>query len=251
DTEDRPRVVIVNEEFERRHLGGQDAMGKRLSVGGPRGPWLEVTGFVRDSKYVTLGEAPIPMAYLPLQQNHETGVTLLVRTAGDPLSLAAAVRKEVQSLEPNLPITSIRPMNELVGASLYAARMGAILVGVFGALALLLAVVGLYGVVSFSVSRRTREFGIRVALGAQSSEVFRLVLKDGVVLVAAGIALGLSAAAMLTRFLTSFLYGIAPVDTVTFTSIPLVLIVVALAACYVPARRAMRTDPMVALRDSG
>ncbi|MEK6301913.1 MAG: ABC transporter permease [Acidobacteriota bacterium] len=249
DTEDKPRVVIVNEAFERRHLGGQDAMGKRLTLGGPKGPWHEVTGVVRDSKYVTLGETPTPMAYLPLQQNHETGVTLLVRTAGDPPSVAAAVRQEVQSLEKNLPITAIRPMNELVGASLYAARMGAIVVGVFGALALLLAAVGLYGVMSFSVSRRTREFGIRVALGAQSSDVFRLVIRDGVVLVAAGIALGLSAAAMLTRFLTSFLYGIGAIDTLTFTSIPVVLIFVALAACYVPARRAMRTDPMLALRN--
>jgi predicted permease len=251
DTEDKPRVVIVNEEFERRHLGGGDAIGKRLSIGGPRGPWLEVTGVVGDSKYVTLAETPIPMAYLPLQQNHETGVTLLVRTAGDPVSVAGEVRQEVQALEPNLPITSIRPMNEFLGSSLYAARMGAILVGVFAALALLLAVVGLYGVMSFSVSRRTREFGIRVALGAQASDVFRMVIRDGVVLAAAGIALGLGTAAMLTRFLTSFLYGIAAVDAVTFTSIPVVLILVALAACWVPARRAMRTDPMVALRDSG
>ena len=249
ESEDKPRVVIVNEAFERRHLGGQDAMGKRLSTSGPKGPWYEVIGVVRDSKYVTLGETPTPMAYLPLQQNHETGVSLLVRTAGDPLGVAAAVRQEVQSLEKNLPITGIRPMNELVGASLYAARMGAILVGVFGALALLLAAVGLYGVMSFSVSRRTREFGIRVALGAQSSDVFRLVLRDGVLLVAAGIALGLSAAVMVTRFLTSFLYGIGAVDTLTFTSIPVILTFVALAACYVPARRAMRTDPIVALRN--
>lgn len=249
DTEDKPRVVIVNEAFERRHLGGEDAMGKRLSMRGPQGPWHEVIGVVRDSKYVTLGETPTPMAYLTLQQNHETGVSLLVRTAGDPFSVAAAVRQEVQSLEKNLPITAIRPMNELVGASLYAARMGAILVGVFGALALLLAAVGLYGVMSFSVSRRTREFGIRVALGAQSSDVFRLVLRDGVLLVVAGIALGLGAAAMVTQFLTSFLYGIGAVDTLTFTSIPVILIFVALAACYVPARRAMRTDPIVALRN--
>jgi predicted permease len=249
DTENKPRVVIVNESFERRHLGGEVAIGKRLSFGGPRGPWHDVIGVVHDSKYVTLGETPTPMAYLPLQQNHETGVTLLVRTAGDPLSVVGAVRQEVQSLEKNLPITEIRPMSELVGASLYAARMGAILVGVLGALALLLAAVGLYGVMSFSVSRRSREFGIRVALGAQSSDVLGLVLRDGMLLVAAGIALGLSAAAMVTRFLTSFLYGIAAVDTLTFTSIPVILLFVALAACYVPARRAMRTDPMIALRN--
>ena len=249
DSEDKPRVVIVNESFERRHLGGEGAIGKRLSLGGTRGPWHEVIGVVRDSKYVTVGETPTSMAYLPLQQNHETGVTLLVRAAGDPVSLVAAVRQEVQSLEKNLPVTSIRPMNELVGASLYAARMGAILVGVLGALALLLAAVGLYGVMSFSVSRRTREFGIRVALGAQSSDVFGLVLRDGALLVAAGIALGLSGAAIVTRFLTSFLYGIAAVDTLTFMSIPVILIFVALAACYVPARRAMRTDPILALRN--
>ncbi len=248
DTEDKPRVVIVNEAFTRMHFDGEEALGHRLSFSGAQGPWQEIVGVVRDSKYLTLGEEPVPCVYLPLAQNHETGVSLHVRASVDPSSLVAAVRNEVQSLEKNLPVTNVRPMTETIGNSLYAARMGALLLGIFGALALLLAAVGLYGVMSYVVSRRTRELGIRMALGAQSSDVFKLVLREGMMLVAIGVALGLMAAVSVTRLLASFLYGISTTDGLTFVSIPLVLAIVALAACYIPARRAMKVDPMVALR---
>jgi predicted permease len=248
DTEDKPGVVIVNEAFERMHYDGADAVGRRLSFSGAQGPWAEIVGVVRDSKYLTLGEEPVPCVYLPLTQNHETGVSLHVRATVDPSSLIAAVRNEVQSLEKNLPVANVRPMTETIGSSLYAARMGAVLLGVFGALALLLAAIGLYGVMSYVVSRRTRELGIRMALGAQSSDVFKLVLKEGMTLVAIGVGLGLAAAMVLTRLLASFLYGISATDGITFASIPLILALVALVACYLPARRAMKVDPMVALR---
>jgi predicted permease len=248
DTEDKPGVVIVNEAFARMYFDGEDALGHRLSFSGAQGPWQEIVGVVRDSKYLTLGEEPVPGVYLPLAQNHETGVSLHVRAAGDPSSLIGAVRNEVHSLEKNLPITNVRPMTETIGNSLYAARMGALLLGIFGALALLLAAVGLYGVMSYVVSRRTREIGVRMALGAQASDVFKLVLREGMILVAIGVALGLTAAILVTRLLASFLYGISTTDTVTFTSIPFVLAFVAFAACYLPARRAMKVDPMVALR---
>ena len=168
--------------------------------------------------------------------------------ASNPAGVAAAVRNEVQSLERNLPIGNPLPISEAINNSLYAARMGAILLGVFGLLALLLAAVGLYGVMSFSVSRRTRELGIRMALGAQASDVFRMVLRQGMVLVIVGVALGLVAAAAVTRLLTSFLYGIGATDAVTFAAIPLVLLAVALLACYIPARRATKVNPLVALR---
>jgi predicted permease len=248
DTENGPRVAIVNESFARRHYGNEEALGKRISFAGLRGPWHEIIGVVSDSKYLTLGERPARIAYLSVQQNHETGMTLHVRTSVNPASLAASVRREVQALEKNLPITSVSPMTEALSASLYAARMGAMLLGVFGGLALLLAAVGLYGVMSFAVSKRARELGIRLALGAQKREILGLVLKEGMMLVGIGIALGLTAAFLVTRLLASFLYGISAIDVFTFTGIPLILTMVALAACYLPARRAMKVDPILALR---
>ena len=248
DTEDHPGVVIVNEAFVRRHFPSEDALGKRLSFNGPKGPWREIIGVVRTSKYRSLVEAATPVAYASLQQNHETGMTLHVRTTVDPLSVAGAIRNEVQSLEKNLPLGNPELMSERVNNSLYAARMGAMLLAVFGGLALLLASIGLYGVMSFAVSRRTRELGIRVALGARPSEVFQLVLRQGMALVVVGLAIGLGVAWMVTRLLTSFLYDVSATDALTFIVIPVLLTGVALLACYLPARRATRVDPLVALR---
>ena len=248
DTEDKPGVLIVNETFAARHFGGQEVLGKRLSLDGAKGPWREIVGVVRDSKYVTLGEAATPFAYLPLSQNHETGMTLLVRARGEPAGVATAVRQAVQSLERNLPITNIRTMSELIGNSLYAARMGAMLIAGFGLLALLLAAVGLYGVMAYAVSQRTREIGIRMALGARTTDVLGLVLREGMTLVAIGAVFGLIGALIFTRLLASFLYGISPVDATTFVLTAIVLSVVAFVANFIPARRAMKVDPMVALR---
>ncbi|HKG48701.1 MAG TPA: ABC transporter permease [Pyrinomonadaceae bacterium] len=248
DTEDHPPVVIVNEAFVRRHFPNADALGKRLSFNGPPGPWREIVGVVRTSKYRSLGEAPVPVAYVPLQQNHETGMALHVRTSVDPSSVAGAIRNEVQSLEKNLPLGNPELMNERVANSLYAARMGAILLAVFGGLALLLAAIGLYGVMSFAVARRTRELGIRMALGARPGDVFRLVLLQGMTLVIAGLVIGIGVAAVVTRLLASFLYGVSTTDAFTFTAIPALLTLVALLACYLPARRATRVEPLVALR---
>lgn len=248
DNEDHPLVVIVNEAFVRRHFPSGDVLGKRLSLAGPQGPWREIVGVVRTSKYFSLGEAPTPVTYLPLQQNHETGMTLHVRTAVDPLTVAGAIRNETQALERNLPLGNPELMSERVANSLYAARMGAILLAVFGGLALLLASIGLYGVMSFAVSRRTRELGIRVALGARPGDVFRLVLRQGMTLVVAGLVVGLLVAWMVTRLLASFLYGVSATDTFTFAAIPVLLTLVALLACYLPARRATKVEPLTALR---
>ncbi|HEU4930624.1 MAG TPA: ABC transporter permease [Pyrinomonadaceae bacterium] len=248
DTEDHPRVVIVNEAFVRRHFPNEDAIGKRLSFSGPEGPWREIVGVVRTSKYFSLGEAPTPVAYSPLSQNHETGMTLHVRASVDPTTIAGAIRNEVQSLEKNLPLGNPERMSDRVANSLYAPRMGAILLAVFGGLALLLASIGLYGVMSFSVSRRTRELGIRVALGAGPGEVFRLVLRQGMTLVIAGVVIGLIAAVIVTRLLASFLYGVSTTDALTFTAVPVLLCLIALLACYLPARRATKVEPLIALR---
>jgi predicted permease len=248
DREGTPSVVIVNQAFARQYFADQEAMTKHISLRGARGPWSEIIGVAGDSKYRTLGESPRPIVYTALGQNHETGMTLHVRTTGNPTAIAAAVRHEVQSLDPNLPVTNLVPMTEVLAGSLFAARMGAVLLAVFGLVALLLAAVGLYGLMSYGVARRTREIGIRMALGAGTHSVLALVLKEGMLLVSGGLAVGLIVAAAVTRLLASFLYGVSPLDALTFLAIPVVLAVVALLATYLPARRAVRVDPMIALR---
>jgi predicted permease len=251
DVADGPAVAVVNETFERLHFPegtDRDVLQRRISLSGPRGPWLEVVGIVRDSKYRALTETPAPMAYVPLAQNHETGMVLYVRTASDPASLVPGVRRAVRTLEPNLPLPDVRPVMDAIGSSLYAARMGALLLGVFGGLALVLSAVGVYGVMAFAVSRRTREIGVRMALGARRGDVVRMVVADGLRLVLVGTGLGLAAALGGARWLESFLYGVSSRDALTFAAVPVVLTAVALLACFVPARRASRVDPLVALR---
>ena len=248
DKEGAPAVVIVNQAFARQYFSEQDAITKHISLRGARGPWPEIIAVVGDTKYRTLGESPRPIVYTALAQNHETGMTLHVRTSGNPIAVTAAVRHEVQSLDPNLPVTNLQAMTEVLAGSLFAARMGAVLLAVFGLVALLLAAVGLYGLMSYGVARRTREIGIRMALGAGTHSVLALVLKEGMSLVAGGLVAGLIAAAAVTRLLASFLYGVSPLDVPTFAAIPVVLAVVALLATYLPARRAVKVDPMVALR---
>jgi predicted permease len=248
DTADSPSVIIVNESFAARHFPNEEALGKRLSVNGAQGPWRTIIGVARDSKYATLGEAATPYGYLPLAQNHETGMTLLVRTSGNPATLTTQVRQTLQALEPNLPLANAQPLAEVLGNALYAARMGAALVGVFGLLALLLAVVGLYGVMSFVVARRTREIGIRMALGARGADVVRLLLREGLTLVLLGCAIGLTGAWLLARLLSGFLYDLSATDPLTFGGVALLLASVAMIACWIPARRATQVNPMIALR---
>jgi predicted permease len=248
DTEQGPLVLVINAAAASVHFPGGDPMGQRISVDGPDGPWREVVGIVRDSKYGSLGEEAVPVAYLPLAQNHETGVTLYVRASVPPGSLVPALRREIQRLEPNLPVPEIRTMSETIGTSLYAARMGAWMIAAFGGLALLLAVVGIYGVLSFSIARRTREMGIRLALGARTRQVFLLVIRDGMWLVAIGTGIGLATAIAGARSLRAFLYGVTPNDPTSFAAAIAVLGVVALVACAIPARRAIRVDPVATLR---
>src|SRR6185369_8064180 len=248
DKEGAPLVIVVTEAFVRRYFADQDPLGRRVSLRGAQGPWSQIVGVARDGKYRTLGESARATVYQPLAQNHETGMALHVRAKGKPASLAESVRREVQSLEPNLAVTNIESMSDVLSASLFAARMGAVLLGIFGLLALLLAAVGLYGVMSYSVARRTREIGIRMALGAGRGNVLRLVLKEGMILVGGGLAAGLIVAAGMTRLLASFLYGVSPLDAITFVAIPITLALVALLANYLPARRATKVDPMEALR---
>jgi putative ABC transport system permease protein len=248
DSEGRPPVIILNATAAALHFGGSTPIGSRISLDGPRGPWREIVGVVRDSKYGALTEDGVPVVYMPLAQNHETGMTLYVRASVSPASLVAPLRREIQELEPNLPVPAIVPMTQTIGTSLYAARMGAWLLGTFGGLALLLAVVGIYGVLSFSISRRTREMGIRLALGADRQHVFLLVVRDGMLLVILGILIGLGTGLATARSLAAFLYGVSTTDVPTFVATVAILCAVALIACVIPARRAVGVNPVTALR---
>ena len=252
DTENRPLVAVVSETMAKQFFPAEDPLGKRFSTAraDANGPWIEIVGIARDSKYLSLSEAALPVIYVPLAQQHETGVTLYVRASGSPAGLIAQVRREVQEVEPNLPLPNIQTMTDTIGQSLYAPRMGAMLLTGFGALALLLASLGVYGVLAFSMSRRTREIGIRMALGADRAQVFGLVIREGMWLVGIGLAIGLTAGLYAAESIKRFLFEVSARDVATFATVPCVLAAVALLACYLPARRAMRVDPMVALRDA-
>jgi ABC-type antimicrobial peptide transport system permease subunit len=226
----------------------EEVLGQRVSADGPEGPWREIVAVVGDAKYGSLTDDPTPILYLPLSQNHETGMVLYVRTLADPATLVPALRSSVQAAEPNLPILELRTVAETMGNSLYVARMGAILLGAFAGLALLLASIGVYSVTSFSVAQRTREIGVRMALGARGDDVLVLVLGQGMRLVALGVGVGLVLALAAGRSVESFLYGVSGRDTMTLVVVPLILAAVALAACLLPARRAVKMDPLAALR---
>ena len=258
DVEGRPPVAIINETTVRMHFNrltgglrppeGGNALGARVSFNGRQGPWREIVGVVGDSTYAELGEAPRPVAYLPVGQNHESSMTLYVRVSLPPASVIASLRREIQQLEPNLPVSGVETMTQTIGTSLYSARMGAWLLAGFGSLALLLAAIGIYGVLSFSIARRTREMGIRLALGAAPREVFLSVVRGGMTLVGTGAVIGLIGGFATARLLARFLYGVPTSDPATFAGAATLLIAIALVACIVPARRAMRVNPITALR---
>jgi putative ABC transport system permease protein len=251
DDEKATQVVIVNEAFVRQILPRvasiNDAVGKRVRTT-PDGPLREIVGVAKDGKYWTVGEAPQPFVYFPLLQSYTPLTTLVARTNGDAQAMIGAIRAEVQKLDPTLPLYDVRTFEEHIGMSLFPARIAATLLSSFGMLALLLSTIGIYGVVSFSVAQRTREIGIRMALGAQAADVLRLIAGRGMRLALIGILIGIAAAIALTRFMESLLYGVSATDPATFVVITALLAVVALAACYIPARRATKVDPMVALR---
>lgn len=248
DDEKAPLVAIVNETFARRFWPGQDPLGKRFSQGSAESPMMQVVGVVQDGKYAGLNEAPQPYVCRPLLQAYSGSTTVIVRTATDLQRLLAVLRKEVQQLDPQLPISSAKPLAERMALPLFPARIAATLLGSFGILALALAAIGIYGVMSYSVTRRTHEIGVRVALGAQASDVLRLVMGQGMMLVLIGLVIGLATALALTRLMKSVLFGLSAADPVTYTGVALLLVFVALLACYLPARRATKIDPMVALR---
>lgn len=242
------RVAVVNETFARRFFPGADAIGKRINWSGPENPFWEIIGVVPDGKYNSLGEAPKAVVYRPFLRGYNTSVTLVARTRDDPRATLNALRAEVQKLDPALPIYSVKTLTEHMGTSLFPARMAAIALGSFGLLALLLAGVGIYGVMAHVVGGRTREIGLRMAVGAQRGDVRGLILRQGMLLAVIGSALGLAIALGGAQLLKTWLYGVSASDPITFATVALLLQGVALLACWIPARRATRVDPMIALR---
>ena len=246
DREGSPLVVIVNEELARRYYGG-NAVGKRLQLGS-NVPSREIVGVARMAKYRNLREDPLPFIYVPMGQEYQSDMTLLVRTKGNPEDVIGALNSEMRALNKDVPLYAVQTVSERIGGQLAADRMIAVLLSVFGAGALLLAAIGIYGVMGYAVARRTHEIGVRIALGAEQHDILRLIVGQGMVLIAIGAGIGLALALAATQVLKSLLFGVSATDPLTFASVILVLVGVALLACYLPARRATKVDPLVALR---
>jgi predicted permease len=240
-------VAIVSEAMAKQHWPNEDAVGKRFHFIGDT-TLREIVGVAANSVVDEVGEDPQPIVFLPMTQDYVPAATLHVRTTGNPEAVVATTRAALQSLDPNLAITNVFTIDQIMSQALWAPRMGGFLLALFGALALVLSAVGVYGVLSYSVNQQTREIGLRMALGAQRGDVMRLILGQGLRLTVAGLGLGVLAALGLMRVLVSLLFDVRAYDPLTYTAVTLLLTVVALIACYIPARRAMKVDPMVALR---
>jgi putative ABC transport system permease protein len=254
DTRDAPRVAIVNDAFARKHFPGGSAIGARLTFSKAEPRWYQIVGIAANVKHRGLDAADRPELYVPYKQPLFDSWTVrpmyvVVRTAGDPLSAVSVVRREVARLDVDQPIADVRSMDARIQESLGGRRFSMVLLGLFAAFALALAAIGLYGVIAYSVSHRTREIGVRIALGAQRADVLRLIVVRGMALAGIGVTVGLAAAVGAVRALSSLLFGVQPLDPATFIVVPIVLLASAWAACYLPARRATRVDALTALRE--
>ncbi|HZS07632.1 MAG TPA: ABC transporter permease [Blastocatellia bacterium] len=254
DREGAPQVMIINEAMARRYFPNEDPVGRRLQTGdpNPNSPWETIVGVVGNVKYTGLDAEETPTMYVPYTTpgwvSWSRTMYLVVRTTGEPLALAPLVRREVQALDRDLPVADLRAMEQVIYQSITEPRFRTLLTGLFAAVALLLATVGIYGVISYVVAERTHEIGIRMALGARGPDVLRLVVGQGMKLALSGVAIGLAASFLLTRLMKGLLFGVSAADPVTFITVALLLAIIALLACWIPARRATRVDPLVALR---
>jgi putative ABC transport system permease protein len=251
DTEQRePRhVILINEALARTYFAEEEPLGQRLDVLMFDTPQpAEIIGVVGNVRCDSLVDASPPAVYFPHPDLTYAFMTLVIRTDGEPASIAPAVQREIRSLEPNQPVSNVRTMNQVMSEWVARSRFNTLLLGLFAGLATLLSAVGIFGVMNYSVALRTREIGLRLAVGAQPRQVLLLILKQGFWLTIAGVILGLVAALALTRLLSGLLFGVAAIDVTTFATISLLLVFVSLLACYLPARRAMRIDPLRALR---
>jgi ABC-type antimicrobial peptide transport system permease subunit len=240
--------AVINQTMAEKFWPSQSAIGKRIGLDGNLS--IRIVGVARTIPYYQIGEAARPYVYLP-SSSVPAGLTVFVKTNGDPREALSGIRHVVQTLDAKISTERIRTFADVRRVPLFPARALLAVASGFGLLSLILTLIGMYGVISYSVSRRTREFGIRMALGAKRSLVFQMVIAEGLKLTAAGIVSGVAAAVLCTRFLSTLLFGVTPTDPVTFGSISLLMVLTAAVACYVPARRATRVDPLVALRQDG
>jgi putative ABC transport system permease protein len=250
DNANAPGAAIINETAARRFWPNDEPLGKRFKRGraDSQNPWMIVVGVVGAVSHTSLQVASQPEVYLPFQQSPGLNLTLVARTRSDPKPFAGVVRREVAALDKDLPASNFKFMDEIIGKSVAQPRVYALLLAIFAGLALILASIGIYGVMSYSVTQRTHDIGIRMALGARPTDVLKLVISQGMILGISGVVIGLIVSFAVTRFLASQLYGITATDPVTFTAIAALLMLVALVACYIPARRATKVDPMIAVR---
>ncbi|HKV34487.1 MAG TPA: ABC transporter permease [Pyrinomonadaceae bacterium] len=243
------RVILINEALARKHFANEDPIGKRLDVAMFENPiWCEVIGVVGNVRYDSLIDESPPAVYFAHPDLAYSFMTLVIRTDGDPASIAPSVQREIRQLDPNQPVSDVRTMDQVMSEWVSRSRFNTLLLGLFAALATLLSAVGIFGVMNYSVALRTRELGLRLAVGAQPRQVLLLVLKQGLLLTVFGVVVGLAASLALTRLLSGLLFGVEAFDLSTFTTISILLTLVSLLACYLPARRAMRIDPLRALR---
>jgi putative ABC transport system permease protein len=251
DAEKAPQVLIINQALARKYFAGEDPLGKRITFGDPRrkdAVWATIIGVVGDVKHRGLNVQAKPEYYLPNLQDSQRALILAVRTNADPASMVAAVRQEILAVDKDQPVANIRTMTEVISTSVAPQRLSTMMFLIFACVALVLAAVGIYGVMAYSVSQRTHEIGIRMALGAQRGDVLRMVIKEGMTLALIGVVIGLAASYALTRVISTLLYDVSVTDPAIFVGLSLLLALVALLACGIPARRATKVDPMVALR---
>jgi putative ABC transport system permease protein len=249
ETKEPKRVVLVNEAFARKYFNGEDPIGRRISVDMFDNPTpTEIVGVVGNVKYESLIDEFAPAVYFAHPDLTYAFMTLVIRTDNNPAAIAPAVQREIRSIDSSQPVSDVRTMNQVMAESVSRARFNTLLLVIFATLATLLSAVGIFGVMNYSVALRTHEIGLRLAIGAQPRQVLMLILKQGLLLTVFGVVIGLAAAFALTRLLSGLLFGVATADASTFATISLLLVVVSLVACYLPARRAMRIDPLMALR---
>jgi putative ABC transport system permease protein len=251
DNADAPPVCIVDETFAKAHFPGESPLGKRVKFGGHSDtdmPWMEVIGVVAHVKNYGVDEDSRVELYLPYLQSPIGSFTVVVRSHGDPASLASGLRGAVSAVDPDVPVYAVRTLEDLVSERNAQRRLAVVLLSIFAAIALALAAIGIYGVMSYAVAQRTQEIGIRLALGAHRRDILSMVLRHGLGLALAGVAVGLLTAFGLARLVASLLFRVSATDPPTFSLVPLLLIAVAMLACYLPARRATRVDPLVSLR---
>jgi putative ABC transport system permease protein len=250
DGADAAPVAVISESLARRYFPGKNPLGEHIKVGAPDAPrpWMTIVGVVNDVHYSWIEKEDVPTLYGPFRQAPPYYTTIVLRTPGDPLPFISAAREQIAAVDPSLPLYNIKPMDRVITESIIGVAYVATMMAVLGVIALVLASVGVFGVMSYSVSERAHEIGIRMSLGAQTTDILRIVLRSGMTLTVLGLGIGLPIAFALARALAALLFGVEAADPFSFIGLPLLLAAVAAVACYLPARRAARLDPLKALR---